>query len=52
MAAPRRPNILLITSDQHRGDSYGFENPVIYTPHLDRLAAHVKEGVHAAGLLL
>lgn len=34
----RRPNILLVTSDQHRGDSYGFENPVIYTPHLDRLA--------------
>lgn len=38
MTAQRRPNILLITSDQHRGDSYGFENPVIYTPHLDRLA--------------
>ena len=38
MGTPRRPNILLITSDQHRGDSYGFENPGIYTPHLDRLA--------------
>ncbi len=34
----KRPNILLITSDQHRGDSFGFENPGIYTPHLDRLA--------------
>ena len=34
-----RPNILFITSDQQRGDAYGFENPQVYTPHLDRLAA-------------
>ena len=34
----KSPNILLITSDQHRGDSYGFENSIIYTPHLDQLA--------------
>jgi len=33
------PNILLITSDQHRADCFGFENPCIRTPHLDRLAA-------------
>jgi arylsulfatase A-like enzyme len=33
-----RPNILLITSDQQRADCYGFENPALRTPHLDRLA--------------
>lgn len=36
---PRAPNLLLITSDQHRADCFGFENPQIRTPHLDRLAA-------------
>jgi len=35
---PSRPNILLITSDQQRADCYGFENPALRTPHLDRLA--------------
>ena len=35
---PARPNILLITSDQQRADCYGFENPDIKTPHIDRLA--------------
>ncbi len=34
-----RPNILLITSDQHRGDAFGFEGSLVRTPHLDRLAA-------------
>jgi arylsulfatase A-like enzyme len=34
----KRPNILLITSDQHRADCYGFERPEVKTPHLDRLA--------------
>lgn len=34
----RRPNILLITTDQHRADCYGFARPDIRTPHLDRLA--------------
>ena len=34
----KQPNILLITSDQQRGDCYGFERPEIKTPHLDRLA--------------
>ena len=32
-------NILLITSDQHRGDSLSIlEHPVAHTPHLDKLA--------------
>lgn len=38
MQPTRRPNILLITSDQHRGDCYGFEGRRIRTPHLDALA--------------
>ncbi len=36
----KRPNILLITSDQHRPDCYGFTGQrKIRTPFLDRLAA-------------
>jgi len=35
----RQPNILLITSDQQRGDCYGFEGRKVVTPHLDMLAA-------------
>jgi arylsulfatase A-like enzyme len=34
----RRPNILLVTSDQHRGDCFGFEGRAVQTPHLDLLA--------------
>ncbi|TFY98674.1 sulfatase [Ramlibacter rhizophilus] len=34
----RPPNILLITSDQHRGDAFGFEGKPVHTPHLDQLA--------------
>lgn len=34
----RRPNILLITSDQHRADAYGFAGSPVSTPHLDLLA--------------
>lgn len=34
-----RPNILLITSDQQRGDCYGFEGRRVKTPHLDQMAA-------------
>jgi arylsulfatase A-like enzyme len=34
----KRPNILLITSDQQRADCNGFENPAIRTPHIDLLA--------------
>ena len=44
----RRPNIVLITSDQHRGDAFGFENPVIRTPHLDQLA---REGTRLAACI-
>ncbi len=33
------PNILLITSDQHRWDCFGFEGRHIRTPWLDRMAA-------------
>ena len=33
-----RPNILLISSDQHRADCFGFEGRNIKTPHLDQLA--------------
>lgn len=32
------PNIVLITSDQHRGDCFGFEGRRVKTPHLDHLA--------------
>jgi arylsulfatase A-like enzyme len=40
MANPsqRPPNILLIMSDQHRADCFGFEGRKVRTPHLDRLA--------------
>ncbi len=35
----KKPNILLITSDQHRADSMGcYGHPVVQTPHLDQLA--------------
>lgn len=34
----RRPHILFITSDQHRGDAFGFEGSQVRTPHLDLLA--------------
>ncbi len=35
----KRPNILLISADQHRADCFGFEGRKIKTPHLDQLAA-------------
>ena len=34
-----RPNILLISADQHRADCLGFQGRRIKTPHLDQLAA-------------
>lgn len=35
-----KPNILLVMSDQHRADILGCNgDPVVHTPHLDRLAA-------------
>jgi arylsulfatase A-like enzyme len=37
---PKRPNLLLITADQHRGDCLGIEgHPVLQTPNLDFLGA-------------
>ena len=33
-----RPNILMITSDQQRGDCFGFEGRKVKTPHLDQMA--------------
>ncbi len=35
----RAKNVLLITSDQQRGDCYGFEGRNVRTPHLDLMAA-------------
>lgn len=37
--AKKRPNIVFITSDQQRGDCFGFEGRKVKTPHLDRLAS-------------
>ena len=34
----RKPNILLVTSDQQRGDCFGFEGRSVKTPHLDAMA--------------
>jgi len=40
---PSQPHIILIMTDQHRGDALGSAgNPAVLTPHLDRLVA---EGV-------
>lgn len=33
-----RPNVVLITTDQHRGDCLGSEGRAVKTPHLDDLA--------------
>jgi len=39
-----RPNIVLITTDQQRGDCLGIEgHPVLQTPYLDQMGAH---GIH------
>ena len=37
--AARRPNVLLITSDQQHWNTLGVTNPQVKTPNLDRLAA-------------
>src|SRR5919202_4553464 len=44
----KRPNILLITTDQQRADCVGFENPHIRTPHSDRIA---REGTRFAACI-
>ncbi len=33
-----RPNVIVITSDQQRGDCFGFEGRKVKTPHLDVMA--------------
>jgi len=33
-----KPNIILITSDQHRGDCFGFDKRNVKTPHIDSMA--------------
>jgi uncharacterized sulfatase len=39
-AAPNRPNIVLIISDDHGWEDYGFmQHPVVRTPNLDTLAS-------------
>lgn len=35
----QRPNILFLMTDQQRWDALGCVNPLVQTPHLDRLAA-------------
>ncbi len=35
---PRRPNIVVIITDQQRSDCIGYANPVLETPYLDQLA--------------
>ncbi|MEN8784849.1 MAG: sulfatase-like hydrolase/transferase, partial [Akkermansiaceae bacterium] len=43
-ALAKRPNILVILTDDHRYDAMGFlGHPFLKTPNMDRLAA---EGVH------
>lgn len=38
---PKRPNVLIITTDQQRGDALSvMGNPWVKTPHMDALAAH------------
>lgn len=34
----RPPNIILVTTDQHRGDCFGFKGRKVKTPHLDAFA--------------
>ena len=34
----KRPNILLIMTDEQRVDAVGYRNPEVHTPNLDRLA--------------
>lgn len=47
-SAPRPPNILFLMTDQHRWDGVGANgNPLVKTPHLDRLAARGANFTHA-----
>lgn len=44
----KRPNILLISADQHRADCLGFMGRRVKTPHLDHLA---RQGTHFTGCI-
>lgn len=37
-AGASAPNIILVMSDQHRGDAFGFAGRKVHTPHLNRMA--------------
>ena len=45
----KQPNILLITSDQHRPDCFGFASRGVQTPNLDRLAAEAGQHTQVTG---
>ena len=48
LSMARRPNILLITTDQQRGDCLGCDgHPAVETPYLDELAADGARFTHA-----
>lgn len=34
----KRPNVVIVISDDHRHDWMGHKNTILQTPHLDRLA--------------
>lgn len=44
----QRPNFLLISADQQRGDCLGFEGRQVKTPHLDQLS---RDGTHFAACI-
>ena len=46
-AAARRPNILVLLTDDQRHDTLGVGNPEVRTPHLDRLAREGTRFTHA-----
>ena len=45
-----RPNFLLISADQQRGDCLGVEGRAIKTPHLDQLAGQGTRGCHGTAI--
>ncbi len=48
MSNTQRPNVILIMTDQHRGDCLGASgHPLVSTPHLDSLAADGTNFTHA-----
>ena len=37
-SAKRRPNFVIVFADDHAYRSLGYNNPVVKTPHMDRIA--------------